>query len=76
MSWILPEDHSNAIATTRSITLLLEICPDEKKPPLLQISKSSSDPPTIAISFENRISHRNLHYQTPHFIHAFSIEYP
>jgi hypothetical protein len=76
MSWILADGHSNAIATTRSITLLLELCLDEKKPPLLQIPKSSSDPPTIAISFENRISLRILHTQTTHFIHAFSIECP
>ena len=76
MSWILPDDHSNVIATASSIPLLLELCPDDKKTPLMQIPKSSSDPPTIAISFENRISHRILHYQTPHFIHTFSIEYP
>jgi len=76
MSWILPDDHSNAIATTPSLSLLLELCPDEKKTPLMQIPKSSSDPPTSAISFENRISHRILHYRTLHFIHALSIEYP
>jgi hypothetical protein len=76
MSWILPDDHSNAITTTRSISLLLELCLDEKKPPLLQISKSSLAPSPIAISFENRISHLNLQYQIRLITPTFSIEYP
>ena len=76
MSWILPDDHTDVIVAARSIPFLLDLCPNEKKPPLLQISKFSLDPPPIAISFENRTIHRNLHYQTLPFIHAFSIEYP
>lgn len=76
MSWILPDDHTDVIVAARSIPFLLELCPNEKKPPLLQISKSSLDAPPIAISFENRTSHLNLHYQIRLIIPTFSIEYP
>jgi hypothetical protein len=76
MSWILPDDNSNLTVTARSKLLLLELCPDEEKPPHLQTPKSSTDPPRIASSFENRACHPNLYCQPPLVIPTFSIEYP
>lgn len=76
MSWILPDDHADVIVAARSIPFLLELCPNEKKPPLLQISKSSLDLLPIAISFEIRTSHLNLQYQMRLITPTLSIEYP
>ena len=76
MFWILPDCHADVIVNLRSIPLSLELCPNETKPPLLQISTSSFDPPPDRYFLLNRASQRNLHYEATLFIHAISIEYP
>ena len=76
MPWILRDCHNNLIVMPGSIPLLLELCPDAGKPPLLHISKFSADSQTIALPFENRASQPNLYCQTPLVVPTFSIESP
>jgi len=76
MSWILREGDSKVTVTELFTLTLLGVCPQEGKSLFWNMPRSSADPPRIALFFEDRAGHPNLHCQTPLVIPTFSIEYP
>jgi len=76
MSWILHEGRRNKAVSMHCTFLLLELCPDEGKPPFLQLRRSPANSHSNAISLEHRVSKPNLQCQTQLFIITSPIEYP
>lgn len=76
MSWILREGHRSLTLKALFTLLLIELYPDEIKPPFWNVCKSSADPQNSLFLFEHQPSQINLYCQTRLTITTSRIEYP